>query len=161
MSMKLLNTISIILEEQTTNVPLVFVAKKWFPGNRYGEFRQRYNGGKGGYHNSNDIAMGVGTPVYAPHSGYVTVNKNTSDCGYLLDIGKKTDNYFSRFCHLTGFAVTNGQLVNAGDLVGFSGGGKESAGKGNSMGAHLHWNFKVKGKDTDPYDGYLSPERLP
>lgn len=160
MDMKLLNTISKILVEQTSNVPLIFPATKWFPGGRYGEFRQRYNNGQGGHHYANDIAFPVGTPLYAPHSGYVTTKPNAGSCGYMLIIGKTTDNYYSKFCHLLGFAVSNGQWVNAGDLVGYSGGAHKEFGAGNSTGAHLHWEFKVKGATKDPYKGYLDKSRL-
>lgn len=159
MDMKLLNTISKILVEQTSDVPLIFPATKWYPGGRYGEVRKKKDGSTR-VHYANDIGFPVGTPLFAPHSGYVTTKPNASTCGYMLIIGKTTDNYYSKFCHLLGFAVSNGQWVNAGELVGYSGGASGEFGAGNSTGAHLHWEFKVKGATKDPYKGYLDKSRL-
>jgi murein DD-endopeptidase MepM/ murein hydrolase activator NlpD len=46
---------------------------------------------------------------------------------------------FSGYGHLSGFAVSAGQGVNGGDVIGYVGN------TGLSTGAHLHWEMSVHG----------------
>ena len=48
------------------------------------------------------------------------------------------------YYHLSGFAVSAGQNVSKGQLIGYSGN------TGFSTGPHLHWGLKVNGSYVDP-----------
>lgn len=102
-----------------------------------------------GLHDGIDLAAAQGTPLYATTSGRVIIYSSVSG-GNGVDI-VRPDGNIVRAWHLSRFDVTNGQHVNAGDLIGLSGGAKGTPGAGNSTGAHLHWGTKVNGKWVDPF----------
>jgi murein DD-endopeptidase MepM/ murein hydrolase activator NlpD len=127
--------------------------------NYYHQWRQYYNKGKGGYHDACDIAVNVGTALFAPYDGTFTEVDNDS-CGNGIDLTGEVDGktLYSRFCHLRSRQVPYDGKVKKGDLIGFTGGGKKygsnteyEPGAGNTTGPHLHWTFKVNGKKTNPY----------
>ncbi len=90
-----------------------------------------------------DYAAPVGTPVYAPQAGMVQFAAMSGKSGNLikLDHGSGT---VSNFLHLSGFAVQQGDLVDKGDLLGYTGN------TGHSTGPHLDYRVKVRGKYVDP-----------
>ena len=51
----------------------------------------------------------------------------------------------TRYGHLSGFAVTSGQRVQRGDVIGYVG---ES---GRSTGPHLHYEVRLNGPPVNPY----------
>jgi len=127
--------------------------------NYYHQWRQYYNKGKGGYHDACDIAVNVGTALFAPYDGTFTEVDNDS-CGNGIDLTGEVDGktLYSRFCHLRTRQVPSDGKVKKGDLIGFTGGGKKygsnteyEPGAGNTTGPHLHWTFKVNGNKTNPY----------
>ena len=94
------------------------------------------------------------TPIVAIESGTVSVAKY-SNYGYgnyvMINHGKCTDdnnNYISLYGHCTSLAVSVGQKVNKGDVIGYVGS------TGNSTGPHLHLEVRVNGKITDPLQYY-------
>jgi len=123
---------------------------------RWGEYR----GTKRGYHNDCDIPVPVGTAIFAPHDGTFSEVDN-SICGNGIIIKGKDENgneLHSGFCHLRNREVPSDGKVKKGDLIGFTGGGKKHGsnteyepGAGRSGGPHLHWKFKVNGKEVNPY----------
>jgi murein DD-endopeptidase MepM/ murein hydrolase activator NlpD len=102
-------------------------------------------------HNGDDIPVGVGTPVYAISSGPVSIVSYPigSWCPVAGVGGSQTDlrittqrdgkTYTVTYAHLDSFAVSSGQQVQAGQLIGYSGN------KGCSTGPHLHLDIKVNG----------------
>ncbi|MDJ1114446.1 peptidoglycan DD-metalloendopeptidase family protein [Microbacterium dauci] len=102
-------------------------------------------------HNGDDIPVGVGTPVYAISSGPVAivsypigpwcpvggVSGNQTDLR--ITTQRDGNTYTVAYAHLDSFAVSNGQQVQAGQLIGYSGN------KGCSTGPHLHIDIKVNG----------------
>ena len=152
--MDLINILEGVILEQSSGSFLISPTAAFVKGRRYGEQRSY------GKHLAVDIEISVGTKLYAPHSGYISKVDN-SKCGCGIDIGKDGDNYQSRFCHMSKISVSDGQWVSKGDFVGLSGGAKGERCSGNSEGPHLHWNFKVTGKPTNPYNGWVSASRLP
>lgn len=91
-----------------------------------------------------DFAMPVNTPVFAARRGRVVAVKEDSDVGgadkkfigtanYVLI--QHADGTLAEYVHLkkNGAAVTPGQAVSTGDLLGFSGN------TGYSTGSHLHF----------------------
>lgn len=85
-------------------------------------------------HEGIDFGCPVGTKVYAPHDGVITI-KNDSNYGLsiTIDDGKRR----SLLAHLSEALVTNGQNISQGDPVGKTGM------SGNTSGAHLHWTFRL------------------
>jgi murein DD-endopeptidase MepM/ murein hydrolase activator NlpD len=118
-------------------------------------YGMRCLGGRCRMHTGTDISVPSGTDVVAAGNGVVESARCASAyCdrpGYLglggygnLVTVKHADGVVTRYAHLTNFAVTPGQQVAAGDLVGHSGS------TGNSTGPHLHFEVKVDGAFTDP-----------
>jgi murein DD-endopeptidase MepM/ murein hydrolase activator NlpD len=96
-----------------------------------------------------DLKAKSGTPVKAPAEGIVTKAGDTPRCGGTIII-KHGSGFQSGFCHIKDIKVTQGQNVSAGDVVGLSGGAANDSGKGNSMGAHLHFTLRKDGQLVNP-----------
>ena len=96
------------------------------------------------YHTGLDFAAPNGTPLYAIANGVVT------SAGYDGAYGNKTvvtldDGTEMWFCHQTSFVVAEGDVVRAGQLIGYVGS------TGNVTGPHLHLEVRPGGGDpVDP-----------
>lgn len=90
-----------------------------------------------------DIAVPVGTMVRA--SGGATVNQIGDDPEYglyvLLD---HPEEYQTMYGHLSRIIVTDGQTVEAGEVLGLSGN------SGRSTAPHLHFEIRQRGTSLDP-----------
>lgn len=90
-----------------------------------------------------DIAVPVGTQVRA--SGGATVNQIGQDPEYglyvLLD---HPEEYQTMYGHLSRIIVTDGQDVEAGEIIGLSGN------TGRSTAPHLHFEIRQRGTSLDP-----------
>lgn len=99
----------------------------------------------GGYdwHPGIDIAVDFGTPVYASAAG--TVEQAGWNGGYgryvKLDHG---NGYETAYGHMSGVAVSEGEAVRKGDIIGFAGS------SGYSTGPHIHFEVLVDGQYVDP-----------
>ena len=100
--------------------------------------------------------MSSGSAVAAAKSGQVTFAGGNPCCSYgfhiIIDHG---DGYETVYAHLSDFAVGNGQFVNAGDIIGFSGN------SGRSTGPHLHFEVMVQGVYQDPNKFLSAGQGLP
>lgn len=74
-------------------------------------------------------------PIYATHHGVVKVTPNSYPAGNHVWV--TNDAYRTGYAHLADFAVTSGQFVEAGDLIGFIGS------TGMSSGPHLDYQVWV------------------
>lgn len=94
-------------------------------------------------HTGVDWGAPSGTPIYAPASGKVrsTVFDKIYGNQTIMDFG---GGYSSMFGHQSGFAVKPGQMVKAGQLIGYVGS------TGNSTGPHLHFQTWVGNKVVNP-----------
>lgn len=104
-----------------------------------------YNGYPG--HKGLDIAGPYGTAVVAAESGTVIEANNYDSWGqswgyYVLIYHNST--YTTRYAHLSSVAVSNGQFVSAGQIVGYEGA------TGNVTGPHLHFEVYQNGTRVDP-----------
>lgn len=94
-----------------------------------------------------DLRTYCNTPVYAGRGGTVTWAKSRFGFGnqVMIDSGFVNGNALSAsYNHLTSFAVSSGQHVERGQLIGRSGN------TGTSAACHLHFEVYVNGGTTDP-----------
>ena len=102
-----------------------------------------------GRHPGTDLGAPVGTPVHAPISGQVVYAEIDSNaCGGTIAI--QSGGVKHRFCHCSSIKVHVGDVVEKGDVVGYTGGGKGQPGAGLSTGPHLHWEKYIAGNLVDP-----------
>ncbi|MEH1166733.1 M23 family metallopeptidase [Micromonospora sp. CPCC 205539] len=97
-----------------------------------------------------DFGMRVGTALPACGAGTVQNIPYNGDGGHTVTI-QHADGYRSQYLHLSQFLLANGTSVNAGDIVGLSGGAAGAPGSGSSTGPHLHWHM------INPSGTYISP----
>ncbi len=113
------------------------------------------------FHTGLDVAGPAGDPVVATASGVVvTATKmccsdysNTVDksYGYGNWVEIQHDNgYVSRYGHLMRFAVSPGERVERGQVIGYRGGALGMPGAGWSTGAHLHFEIRDSKGPDDP-----------
>jgi hypothetical protein len=110
----------------------------------------------GSPHKGMDIGMPEGTPVYAAADGKVTV-ANASDSwgyswGYYVKINH-AEGVDTLYAHLSSVAVSYGQYVHQGDVIGYVGS------TGNSSGNHLHFELYLENNRVDPYP-YIGTDLL-
>ena len=101
----------------------------------------------GRMHEGIDIGVGYGTPIHAAASGSVIYAGWMSGYGNLvvLDHG---DGLATAYGHQSQLAVSIGQSVSQGQVIGYVGS------TGHSTGPHLHFEVRVDGSAVDPL-GYL------
>ena len=94
-------------------------------------------------HRGTDIPAPEGTPILAAHSGTVLVSGWNDSYGnqVLLDNGA---GWSTRYAHMTQTAVTAGEAVTAGQVIGYVGS------TGDSTGNHLHFEVMQGGIRVDP-----------
>lgn len=94
-------------------------------------------------HRGTDIPAPEGTPILAAHSGTVLVSGWNDSYGnqVLLDNGAGLS---TRYAHMTATAVTAGETVTAGQVIGYVGS------TGDSTGNHLHFEVMQGGIRVDP-----------
>ena len=96
-------------------------------------------------HNGVDYAAKKGSPVRSTGDGTILFIGRKSGCGNEILI-KHSNDYSTRYCHLEGFAknLNNGKKVKQGQTIGYVGS------TGLATGPHLHYEFKIGEKHTDP-----------
>ncbi|HET8564886.1 MAG TPA: peptidoglycan DD-metalloendopeptidase family protein [Solirubrobacterales bacterium] len=102
------------------------------------------------YHPGIDIAVPEGTPIRAALGGTVSLQQSEAESGgygnyTCLDHGGGLSTCYA---HQSSFAVSLGQSVSQGDVIGYTGC------TGYCLGPHLHFEVRINGSVTDPM-GYL------
>ena len=97
----------------------------------------------GRMHEGIDIANSVGTPIYAADPGKVIFTGRSSGYGNLIRINHG-GGLVTCYGHLKSFAVSSGQYVDRGQLIGYMGN------TGNSTGPHLHFEVRVNNSPQNP-----------
>lgn len=94
-------------------------------------------------HRGTDIPAPEGTPILAAHSGTVLISGWNDSYGnqVLLDNGAGLS---TRYAHMTATAVTAGETVTAGQVIGYVGS------TGDSTGNHLHFEVMQNGARCNP-----------
>ena len=125
------------------------------PGEATSSFGRRsvLNGQPRSPHSGTDFRAGEGTPIEAPNRGTVVLSENLYYSGncVILDHGW---GLYSYFAHLSRLAVSEGDMVAAGQVIGHVGA------TGRVTGPHLHWSMRLNGARVDPLSlmAVLSPE---
>src|ERR1700756_2539900 len=109
----------------------------------FGERIDPFNG-EGAFHSGVDIGSSFGHPIVAPADGVVTFTDVMGGYGKAIMINHG-NGISTRYGHLSGFAVTAGQRVHRGDVIGYVG---ES---GRSTGPHLHYEVRINDIPVNPY----------
>ena len=90
-----------------------------------------------------DIGAQYGASVTAAASGSVTVATYSSSYGNYVMI-YHADGSSTVYAHMSSLAVSAGQYVNQGDVIGYVGS------TGNATGPHLHFEVRINGSTVDP-----------
>lgn len=94
-------------------------------------------------HQGVDMALPIGTPLYATFDGKVRVAKWMKGYGNIVIL--RHDNGLETFYgHMSQFNVKPGDIVHAGDVIGLSGN------TGRSTGPHIHYEVRYHGLALDP-----------
>ena len=90
-----------------------------------------------------DMAAPYGTPYYAAHAGTVVLARMNGGYGneVVIDHGNGVETIYG---HASRLIVTEGQRVDAGQLLGYIGS------TGYSTGNHLHFEVNINGEHKDP-----------
>ena len=102
------------------------------------------NGVKKKPHYGVDIAAPIGTPIYAPADGVVSLADDDlyfEGAMVLIDHGQ---GLISMYLHMDAINVEPGQVVKRGEKIGAVGS------KGRSTGPHLCWRLKWRNRHLDP-----------
>jgi murein DD-endopeptidase MepM/ murein hydrolase activator NlpD len=112
-------------------------------GNRIHPFTGRYE-----FHNAVDIATQLGNKIIAPADGVILVAETRDYYGkmIILDHGF---GFVTRYGHLSGYNVREGQRVKRFDVIGYVGT------TGRSNGPHLHYEVRYYEKPINPMDFIL------
>ncbi|WP_302412104.1 M23 family metallopeptidase [uncultured Gemmiger sp.] len=96
-------------------------------------------------HRGTDIPAPEGTPILAAHGGTVIISGWNNSYGnqVLLDNGAGLS---TRYAHMTAAAVSAGETVTAGQVIGYVGN------TGDSTGFHLHFEVMQNGVRVNPLD---------
>ena len=112
-------------------------------GSSFGEREDPING-EGAFHSGLDIDAPYGTPVRASADGDVA--EAGMNAGYgreiLLDHGHEVSTLYG---HLSAMAVSTGQHVNRGQIIGYVGQ------SGRATGPHLHYEVRVNRIPVNPH----------
>ena len=109
----------------------------------FGEREDPFNG-EGAFHSGIDISSTFGQPVRATADGVVMTAGLASGYGreILLDHGNGIQTLYG---HLSGFAITPGEQVKIGQIIGYVGT------SGRSTGPHLHYEVRIRNTPVNPH----------
>lgn len=108
----------------------------------YTKFALQSGAYKNNMHNGVDLGASIGTKIYAPLSGTVRATGNTDLVAGCYSWGKwalvdHPNGLSTLFAHMSQVAVTPGQQLSTGDIIGYVGS------TGYATGPHLHFTVYV------------------
>jgi len=109
-----------------------------------------YRAALGVNHYAIDIRASMQTPIHAAQSGYV-YKAIDSGYGYSYIVLLHSKEVSTVYGHIYEFAVEEGDWVEQGDIIGYTGGQPGTKGAGFlTTGPHLHFEVRINGKAKDP-----------
>jgi murein DD-endopeptidase MepM/ murein hydrolase activator NlpD len=135
-------------EELAAATPSIWPTYGWLTGSFGG--RSDPFTGEPGYHQGIDISADKGRPVYVTADGKVDSASWSGDYGNLVVV-HHAFGLTTRYGHLSRFAVTAGQHVKRGDVIGYVGA------TGRATGSHLHYEILANGKLLNPLQLLTNP----
>ena len=108
----------------------------------FGNRRDPFSGQQD-FHPGLDISGDHGQAIHAPADGVVTGAAFNGNYGNLVTVDHRFG-LTTRYAHLSRFAVTPGQQVRRGEVIGYVGS------TGRSTNPHLHYEVLVNGRLTNP-----------
>jgi murein DD-endopeptidase MepM/ murein hydrolase activator NlpD len=133
-------------EDLYTPGPFIFPVKSTRRTSHFGDRRvYLYTDGTRGssIHAGVDYGVPQGTEVYSCAAGKVALAGPRIVTGNSVVL-EHLPGLYSLYYHLDRIAVKEGDLVEAGSLLGYSGA------TGLATGPHLHWEVRVAGENVDP-----------
>ncbi len=109
----------------------------------FGERQDPFNG-EGAFHAGVDISASFGDPVRATADGVVQVASMATGYGREI-ILNHPNGIETLYGHLSGFAVTAGQEVREGQVIGYVGM------SGRTTGPHLHYEVRIHNTPVNPH----------
>ncbi len=100
--------------------------------------------GEGEFHPGIDISGLQGTPIHATADGTVITAEVVNGYGRMVAIDHG-HGVVTRYGHMSGFAVTAGQTVTRGAVVGYIGH------SGRTTGNHVHYEVRINGTPVNPH----------
>lgn len=133
-----LKTASYYLFDKPFKVPLNSFITSYY-GNR-----RLFNNKKKSQHLGNDFRAKVGVKIPVSNKGKVVYAGNLFFTGNVVVVDHGL-NIFTAYGHLSKILVSEGMILNQGDIVGLSGA------TGRVSGPHLHWGVKINGNWVDGF----------
>ncbi|MDW7691996.1 M23 family metallopeptidase [Flammeovirgaceae bacterium SG7u.111] len=97
-----------------------------------------------------DFSAKIGTPIYATGDGKVTtLIKMNRSYGNYIEISHGYG-YKTKYAHMSGFNVVDGQSVKRGQVIGYVGN------TGLSAGPHLHYEVYYQNRHVDPVNYFTN-----
>ena len=122
-----------------------YISSGFTTGSRY---IQAFNISTG--HRAIDYAAPIGTPIRAVGDGTITYVGWNGNYGNFISI-RHNGTYSTNYAHLSRFAVSRGQRVSQGQIIGYVGS------TGLSTGPHLHYEMVKNGVKVNPLTEVLPP----
>ena len=129
-------------------VPSIRPVQSGYINSGYGYRKDPFNGNTR-FHYGLDIAVNVGTKVYAPADGKIKFAGNQGGFGRVVKIDH-SNGYRTIFAHLSKINVKPGAKVKRGDLIALTGK------SGRTVGPHLHYEVHQYGAPQNPLDYFFS-----
>jgi len=105
-------------------------------------------------HEGLDIANSIWTPVYATADGLVKDASLNTSFGNVVRISHNNGEFLTLYAHLQKMAVTTGQAVKRGDVIGYLGN------SGRSTGPHLHYEVRHNDRVVDPMAFIIAVDQI-
>jgi murein DD-endopeptidase MepM/ murein hydrolase activator NlpD len=109
--------------------------------------------GESMFHNGIDICGSHGTPIHAVADGIVVKAEYCDDYGNMVIVRHPASGYSTLFGHMSRIAVSYGEKVKRGELIGYMGS------TGRSTGNHLHFSILCSDQFLNPMD-FLVPTAM-
>ncbi|NMA92755.1 MAG: M23 family metallopeptidase [Firmicutes bacterium] len=116
-----------------------------------GHISSRFGWRDGEFHYGLDLAVPLGTPIYAAAAGTVTYSGYRGSYGLMIEL-EHEHRWQTRYAHAGRVSVSVGERVAGGQLLG------EVGLTGNTTGAHLHFEVLHRGIRLDPLPVLLRRE---